>query len=98
MSATAAAGRLRLCVPQQQQLSHAAGRYQVMPVCRRAASDIIDWLQGGSNVSLTSTRPTVGMTFELFAHVLHQHIPHAAARRRQRHGDADIAASTPRRA
>src|SRR5687767_15978453 len=36
-----------------------AHRY-IIPVCRRAASDIMLWFQGGSNTSSTSARATVG--------------------------------------
>ena len=37
------------------------GRRHIMPVCKRAASDIIDWFHGGSKTSSTSALATVGM-------------------------------------
>ena len=37
----------------------------IIPVCRRAASDIIDWFHGGSKTSSTSTLRIVGISFSL---------------------------------
>src|SRR5579863_3382806 len=52
-------------------LAELAGRADVdpaaqnIPVCRRAASDIMDWLHGGSKVRLTRASRTVGIRVSL---------------------------------
>ncbi len=60
------ANRFRLKQPgDRRSLAHLSD--YIMPVCSRAASDIIDWSQGGSKTSFTSTSLTVGIDPDLVA-------------------------------